>query len=155
MVDFAALAKKPSGQGKKMEALPVDTYPGIIRSFEWGDANKNKTPYLRVHGLITGPGNVLGTAEELARLEIDPTKRQFRKDFYLRGADANDKEAEGQAMYRLDQFLRSCGIEADGRAYEELLPQLIAKPVMVEIQQYLNQTTSDIGNQTGQLVGQG
>lgn len=150
--DFSSLMKKPAGQGKKMEPLPADTYPGIIASYEFGDQNKNKTPYLRIHGRYTGPGNVGGTPEALASLEIDVTKRKFRRDIYLRGSDPNDKEGEAAALFRLDELLRSLGIEPNGGTYEELIPQIVAKNVMVETTQYLGQN-NDIGNQVNNIVG--
>lgn len=72
---------------------------------------------------------------------IDLSKRQLRKDFY------------DNSLYRLDDFIKSCGIEANGRTYEEILPQLIGSPVIVEVGQYMNQATSEIGNQVVNLAG--
>jgi hypothetical protein len=143
MVDFSALLKKPAGQAKKPEAFPADTYPGIIKAWEVGDANKNKTPYVRFHVVLTGEGTST-TLEDLKEKHIDITKRTFRRDFYL------TEDAE----WRLDEFLRSMGIDVDsGRPYEETIPECVGKAVQVEIQQYLNATSNEIGNQIGGLVG--
>ena len=54
---------------------------------------------------------------------------------------------------RLDKLISSCGIDASGRAYEEVLPELVGSQVTTEIQQYMNQNTSEIGNQVGQVYG--
>ena len=42
MVDFTSLLKKRAGEAKKPPAYPAADYPGIIKGFELGDANKNK-----------------------------------------------------------------------------------------------------------------
>lgn len=139
MVDFSSLLKKPAGEAKKPPALEAGDYPGIIKSFEVGDNNKNKTPYVRFSLGLTGwPGepqlNESGEA-------IDLSSKQLRRDFYL----------TDDALWRLDEFLRSIGIEPKGRTYDEVLPETVGSPVTVEVQQYLNQSTGDIGNQVGNL----
>jgi len=140
MPDFRSLLNKPAGEAKKPEALAADNYPGIIKNFEVGDANKNKTPYVRFHLGLTGwPGEPqLGPDGT----PIDLSKRQLRRDFFL----------TEDAYWRLDEFLRALGIELTGRTYEETLPETRGKNVMVEVQQYMNQTTNDIGNQVGSLT---
>lgn len=141
MPDFSSLLKKPAGEAKKPPALPAADYPGVIKSFELGDNNKNKTPYVRlVLGLMSVPDGI-----DPSELEgIDITKRQQRRDFYI----------TDDALWRLDQFIRSTGIEMNGREYEEVLPELVGTQVTIEIQQYLNQNTNEIGNQVGKIWGE-
>jgi len=142
MVDFSALLRKPAGEAKKPPALPAADYPGVVKSFEMGDNNKNKTPYVRLHVGLTGWADVL--QEEDKDPSIDLSKRQMRRDYFL----------TEDALWRLDEFIRSCSIEPNGRSYEEVLPELVGTPVVVEVQQYMNQTSNEIGNQIGKLVGQ-
>lgn len=139
MANFSELLKKPAGEAKKPPALPAADYPGIIKSFELGDNNKNKTPYVRFHLGLLGAAETVDAAEFEG---IDLSKRQLRRDFYL----------TEDSLWRLDEFLRAVGVESAGRNYEEVLPEVVGKNVVVEVQQYLNQQTNEIGNQVGKLT---
>ena len=141
MVDFSALLKKPSGEAKKPEALPEDIYPGIIKSFELGDANKNKTPYVRFHLALNGEGLGEGSYDNLAAAGIDLAKRQFRRDFYL----------TEDALWRLDDLLKGLGIEP-GKSYEEALPEAVGKAVQVQIQRIIGQQDGAVMNTVGLLT---
>lgn len=141
MADFSQLLRKPAGEAKKPAALPAGDYSGVIKSFEVGDQNKNKTPYIRFQVALTGwPDSV----DESDRGDTDLSKRQMRRDYYL----------TDDALWRLDEFIKSCGVEPNGRSYEEIVPELMGASVLAEVQQYLNQTSNEIGNQIGKLVGQ-
>lgn len=141
MPDFSQLMRQPAGAAKKPVALPMGDYPAVIKSFENGDQNANKTPYLRFHiGLTNFPDSI--TEEE--RADIDLSKKQLRRDFYL----------TPEAFWRLDEFFRSVGVQFDGvKTYEELAPEVVGASVIAEVQQYVNQKTSEIGNQVGKLIG--
>jgi len=150
MVDFSTLLRKPAGQAPKPKALPPGDYTGAIAKFEVGDNNKNKTPYVRFFLNLTGwPDSV----DEADRTQDGPSgshpielgKRQLRRDFFL----------TDDALWRLDELLRSCGIDPSGRSYEECLPEAAGAQVVVEVQQYMNQTSGEIGNQVGKVVGAG
>ena len=136
--NFAHLLKKPAGQAAKPQALPAGDYPGIIKGHEFGDNNKNKTPYVRFSIGLLGWGDSVDESDRSG----DPTKRQFRRDFYL----------TDDALWRLDALLKDCGVEANGREYEEVLNELTGAQVTVEIQQYLNQQSGEIGNQVGKIL---
>jgi hypothetical protein len=148
-VDFSSLLKKPAGEAKKPEALPGGTYPGLIKGFELGDNNKNKTPYLRFHLILTGAAPGVDETE-LASLGIDLSKRTFRRDFYLK-----DKEGNDLSLWRLDDLLRSCGINPTGRGYDEVLPEMTGCAVQVEVIQKLGQDGISIINEINGLVGEG
>lgn len=140
MPDFKALLAKPAGEAKKPKALDAGQYPGIIKSYELGDANKNKTPYVRFHLGLTGWPNGEAQLDEGGEA-IDLAKRQLRRDFFI----------TEDALWRLDEFLQALGIELTGRSYEETIPEAVGKNVEIEVQQYMNQQTNDIGNQVGAL----
>ena len=148
-VDFSSLLRKPSGQASKPMALPPGDYQGIIKSIEYGDANKNKTPYVRIQlGLIQWPDAVpeeaRGQDVNGVFTPLDLSKRQMRRDFYL----------TEEAMHRLDTLLRSCGIGGVGeRTYEEVIPELVGQQVLVEVQQQLNQNTNEVYAQVGKVAG--
>lgn len=138
MPDFKTLLQKPAGEAKKPPALPAGDYPGIIKAWELGDNNKNKTPYVRFTvGLVAAPADV-----EMPE-GVDLAKRQMRRDYYL----------TDDALWRLDEFLRSLNLGGDGRSYEETLPEAQNASVLASVKQELNQTTNDVFNSIDKLVG--
>src|SRR5260221_4712227 len=139
MVDFSTLLRKPAGEAKKPPALPIGDYPGVIKSYELGDQNKNKTPYVRFHVGLLGWADSIPESERQA--DLDLSKRQMRRDYFL----------TEDALWRLDEFLRSIGVKLEGRSYEEALPDAIGASILAEVQQYINQTNSEVGNQIGLL----
>ncbi len=138
--NFSSLLKKPAGEAKRPASVPAGNFPGVIKSYELGDANKNKTPYVRVHTVLTGWDE---TIPEEDREGIDLSKRTFRRDYYL----------TDDSLFRLDEFLGSLGIELAGRAYEETLPEMVGKEVLAEVGHYINPSTSEVGNQINKLSG--
>lgn len=140
MPDFRELLKKPAGEAKKPEALPVAHYPGKIKNYELGDQNKNRTPYVRVNLAITGWTDEVEIEDEM-KASTDLSKRSLRRDFFL----------TDDALWRLDEFLAGMGVDIAGRSYEEALPEIVGADVLIEVQQYLNQSTNEIGNQVGAL----
>jgi hypothetical protein len=141
MVDFSSLLRKPAGEAKKPPALPAGDYRGIVKSYELGDNNKNKTPYVRIHvTLVSFPDDM---DDDEIRGSVDLSKRAQRKDFYL----------SEDSMWRLDKFLRSCGLELSGRAYDEVLPELVNSEVVAVLKQRLNHETSEPMSFMDDVVG--
>lgn len=153
MPDFSQLLRKPAGESRRPPTLPADDYPGIIKSYELGDNNINKTPYVRFAVGLTDWGknvpdewqqsDAQGNIIQVSKADIDLSKRQLRRDFFL----------TDDAYWRLDEFIRSSGVNFEGRDYEEVIPELVGTPVLVEVQQYLNQRNNETGNQIGRLIG--
>lgn len=154
MPDFSALLRKPAGEAKRPPPLPAGDYYGLVKSYEVGDNNRNKTPYVRFQVALTdwpdssedewSHADPDGKVQAVTKADIDLSKRQMRKDFFF----------TEDALWRLDEFIRSCGIDPRGRSYEEILPEMVGQPMTVEVQQYLNQSNNETGNQIGKLVGQ-
>lgn len=150
MPDFSTLLKKPAGQAKRPQVLAPGNYPGVIKGFELKEAppGKDYSMIVRFHiGLTDWPDNLseedkMQPTDGGTATTIDLSKRQLRRDFYDNG------------LYRLDDFIRSCGVESNGRSYEEVLPELRGAAVVVEVQQYMNQSTNELGNQIGNMTGQ-
>ena len=140
MVDFSTLLRKPAGEAKKPKALPAGVYEGIIKTWQVGDQNKNRTPYVRFTCALTSwPADL----DESNREGLDLTKRQPRQDYFL----------TDDALFRLDELIRSCGIDPSGRQYEDVLPELVGQTVQLEIVQYINQQTNEIGDQVRGMKG--
>lgn len=143
MPDFSQLLRKPAGEAKKPQALPAGDYPGRIKGHEYGDSNKNKTPYVRFNLMLTGWADTVDDSErtDAEGKTLDISKRSLRRDFFL----------TDDALWRLDEFLASLGIDLTGRSYEESIPEADGQEVLVEVQQYMNQQNNEIGNQVGAL----
>lgn len=142
MPDFSALLKKPAGEAKKPPTLPIGDYQGIVKSFEIGDNNRNRTPYVRFLVVLTEWPEAIEVGDRPEGVELN--KRQLRKDYFL----------TDDSLWRLDAFIRSCGVEPEGRVYEEVLPEIIGQPVYMQIQHYMSPQTNEIGNNAGEVVGQ-
>lgn len=137
MVDFSQLLRKPLSDVKRPPPLPMGDYPAIIKSYEFGESNRNKTPRLSLRlVLIDWPDTI--PLED--RDGIDISKRQLSKDYYL----------TEDALWRLADFMRSCGLTG---TVEENVPSLEGQQVLAEVQYYTNKQTGEIGNQIGKLVG--
>lgn len=137
MPDFSELLRKPAGEAKRPQALPVGDYQGVIRSHEVGDSNRNKTPYVRLGITLTQWPDGMEPVEG-----VDLNKRQLRKDFYL----------TDEALWRFDELIKSCGIDAVGKRYEDVVPLLVGQPVKVEVRHYRSQDDT-VGNTIEALVG--
>lgn len=151
-VDFSALLKRPSGQAKRPKALAAGNYSARIKGFEVGDKNQNQTPYVRFHLALTGWPDTVDESDKLQEgqdgqpVPIDLSKRQLSGDIYIRNRDGSD------AMYKLDDFLKSCNV-ALGASYEETLPRVVGCDIIADVQQYINQKTGEAGNQVGRMTG--
>jgi hypothetical protein len=144
MVDFSAMLQKSPEALPKPPALPVGNYGGTIIRYEFGDKNKNNTPYCRVFvKLHTWPDEV-PEDERAGRGSLG----QLSRDYYLRDKDGGDG-----IQWMLAELLRSCGLS--GRPMEELIPELNGKEVIAGVKQYINEKTSEIGNDISRLTGQG
>lgn len=142
--NFQHLLRKPAGKAKKPPALPAGHYPGVIKSWETGDANANKTPYVRFQCIAREWPEDVAEADRADEdgNAIDLAKRQMRKDYYL----------SDEALYRLDEMLRSIGVDPEGKLYEEVLPDTIGTEVILVVTQYMSKTTSEIGSSIEQIL---
>lgn len=141
-VDFAKLLSKPLDDVKKPPAWPAGTYLGTIVKYEFGDSNKNATPYARFTVKVTSAGPGL----EASELEgIDLTKgREFRKDFYL----------TEDADWRLKEFIESVGVSTAGRTFAETVPECLHTQVQIEIvQQNSQRNAEELVNFAGEMKG--
>lgn len=149
MPDFTAFLNRPAGKATRPPALAPEVYPGKITAHEYGDNNRNRTPYVRYQITLTDWPPSLPHEKRVYKdregkeVDIDISRVRLRRDFYL----------TEEAFWRLDEFLRSCGVNLEGMSYEEACPQVIGADVKVEVQQYLNQNTNEMGNQVGRVFG--
>lgn len=140
-LDLSSLLQRPTGTAKRPPAWPFGIYPGIVKSFEFiSKVFGKETPGIRFFVAATGwPENISSEEQE----GIDLSKRTMRKDFSIAEDD----------IWILEAFLTSCGL-ADGHSSdEENIPKTVGCPVLIEVQQYVNQRTLEVGNQVGRLIG--
>lgn len=153
MPDFSTLLRKPVGQAKKPQVLVPGDYSGVIKGHEITE-NKFVQPFQPIVRLNVGLLDWPDTASQDDRIQdgqpVDLSKRQLRRDYRF-NASAPGVEDD---LWRLDELIKSLGINGEGRGYEEVLPELHGARVVVEVQQYLNQKTNEYGNQVGKLIGQ-
>lgn len=142
-VDFRKLLDKPMDEIKRPPSLPAGTYFGTVTKYEFGESNNKKTPYLRLLLNVTSAGE---DVDQEALKEIDLSKKQLRKDFYI----------TPDAEYRIKEFLESCQIPTTGRALGEAIPDCMNAPVVIEVTLRPNQNdpeappNNDVGNLKGQ-----
>lgn len=125
MPDFANLLSKPLDEVKRPQAIPAGTYNAMIKSYEAAESKEKKTPYIRFHFTITGPGADVNAADLDG---VDLSKKQLRRDFFI----------TPDAEYRLKEFIESCHIDTRGRTFQSTLPDMVNQPVLLEVVQRLN-----------------
>ena len=140
MSNFSELLKKPAFEAKKPEALPAGDYPGIVTNKELGTSQQKNTPYVRYFVQLTEYPEGFPDEDKT----VDLSKRKLRRDFYF----------TDDALFRLDEFLRSCKVDPGaGKAYEDLLDEPIGASVIAQVKQYMNKTSGEIQNEIGNLAG--
>lgn len=140
MPDFRSLLSKPAGKSVKPPQLPAGDYPGIVKKFELGESSKKKTPYVRF------PAALMGWPEGAEPLPgVDLAKRQAHVDFYMTEA----------AQWRLDDFIKSCGVDMEGRTYEDVLPEIVGKSVIVHMIQEPSEDGTEVFSKAKGMVGTG
>ena len=155
MPDFSHLYQRPAGRTPEQKLLPIETYPGIVKSYSLEELNRQsgKVAGVRVNVALTGWAESIQEEDRMQegpdgkQTPIDITRRSFRQDF------ATPDDFTDQSWYYLDEFLRSCGLDTDGGNYEELFPQLVGQRVLVTVGWYNNQRTGKITNVCQGLVG--
>lgn len=129
-VNFKDLLSTKLDDVKAPSALPEGTYHGNISSFEYGDNNKNKTPYVRFALKFTHTSD---DVDEKDLADIDLSSRKLSTDFYL----------TPDARWRLKEFLVSLGLKTDGSSFDELIPEVVGQSVIAYVTQRFNPERPD------------
>ncbi len=144
--DFSQLLKTNLDTIKKPPTLPAGTFHGRISKYEFGESQEKKTPYLRLHLQLLSPGADIAS-EDMSDSDgrpIDLAKRQMRKDYFL----------TEDAMYRLKEFIESCGISTAGRSLDVTIPELLNAPVLVGVIQSNSRDGTEQYNNVQTLKGE-
>lgn len=144
-VDFRSLLAQPLDDVKRPQPLPAGDYNGVIKSFEFMESSKKKTPFVRFHLGITAPGEDVIAQESEVLKGIDLAKKQINGDYFF----------TDDAKYRLKDFLESCNINTAGRTWDETIPEAINQQVMMTLALEPDQNDPMIQyNRVTKLVGQ-
>jgi len=143
--DFQKLMNVPIDEIKPPPTLPPGTYEGIAVSFEFGESSQKKTPFVRIHCQPTAPSSDVDMDEyNNADPPIDLSKKQFRSDFYL----------TENARFMLKNFLESFSdITTKGRTLDAVMPEIVNKAILMEVQRQPNNDGSGFINTLGSVKG--
>lgn len=154
MPDFKDLLNKKVDEQERPALLPAGSaYEGIVTGYDLTEAqNEAKTPMVRFSIKLTGPSEELSDEDLLDEKgkEIKVTDRRMRQDFWLTDED----------LWKLSEFIKTCGIDTAGRGFAETLPETRNAPVFVTITQTPDKKKQNpdgspiIYNNISRLVGQ-
>lgn len=150
MVDFSSLLNAKAGEALKPKALPPGLYPGVIKARQLleAPAGKEYTIIIRFDLGLTGWPDEIEESERLQETKpgefapIDLSKKRLRRDYY------------NHRLFDLDDLIKALGVDPAGRTYDELLPELVGQPVLVEVAQYLSRD-GELQNQVNNLLAAG
>lgn len=129
-VNFKELLSVKADDVKAPVPLPEGTYHGTVASFEYGDNNKNKTPYVRFGLKFHSAGDDIDSSE---MADIDLSTRKLSTDFYL----------TPDARFRLKDFLVSLGLKTEGMSFDELIPEAVGQSILAYVTQRFNPEKPD------------
>lgn len=129
MPDFKGLLSKKVDDVKRPPLLPHNTiFEGVVVDYQMTEAQtENKEPIARFNLKLTGPteGVDPDDLKDEEGNQIDVADRRMRAEFWL----------TDEQLYRLTEFVKSCGIDTAGRSIGECLPETKGAPVFVTVVQ--------------------
>lgn len=129
MPDFKNLLSKKTDDIKRPALLPHNMIAeGIVMDYNMTEAQtENKDTVVRFNIKLTGPGNGVDPDDLIDKdgNDIIVADRRMRAEFW----------ATEDALWRLVEFVKSCGVETAGRSLGECLPETKNAPVFVTIVQ--------------------
>ena len=145
-MDLRSLLDVPVDAVKKPSTWPAGLYHGHIEKYEPGESREKKTPFLRVFVRVTRADE--SVPEDLLKdsdgKPFDLSKRSLRKDFYL----------TEDAKWRLVEMIQAVGVETEGKSLSGCLPELLNKPVQIEITLRGSQDGKELFNEIGSLTAE-
>jgi len=129
MADLRALLDVPMDSVKAPAKWPAGTYHGFVEKYDFGESREKKTPYIRffikytradesipADMLVDGEGKPLDMAK-------GPGGRARYKDFYI----------TDDSKFILVEFMKSVGIDTEGKSISGGLPETTGKSVLVDL----------------------
>lgn len=130
---------------KKPPTWPAGPYHGFVEKYEPVESREKKTPGIRVFYRVQRasesiPADLLMFDDK----PIDFAKRQLRQDFWL----------TEDSRYRLVEFLKAIGVDAEGegKKLSQCLPEMISKPVVIQVGVRANSDNTELFNEVQSVV---
>lgn len=123
MTNFAELLKTKVSDAKAPPTIPPGTYTCQVETYETGESNQKKTPYIRFKLKLLSP-----------EADVDFSETEGGAEAIL-GRSVNDTYyLTEDALFRLRDFFEKCGLEMDdSRELGEYLPEVQGQVVLASI----------------------
>lgn len=125
-VNFEELLGQNTDEVEKPKPLPAGTYQMAVKEHAFDKSSKKGTPYVRFQLTPIAPGEDVD-ADLLAQLP-NWQQKSIKADFYL----------TTDAIWRLKDFLESCGVNCSGRTFAELIPEATGAYVSAFVKHEIN-----------------
>lgn len=124
MVNLATLLNTSADDVKRPVALPDGTFYGVVKSHQFIESKQKKTPGVEYTVRLTHAHEDVDMSEYENTDDAKPlNERDMRVNFWL---------SEG-ALFMLTDFIESTGVDTAGRTLNELIPQAVGKPVVLDV----------------------
>lgn len=111
MPDFNELLSMSADEAVKPPPMPAGSYIFIVKDYETVESSQKKTPGIQFTATPVEPLDDVDT-------ELLPENYRDRKMNVTHWITEN-------AMWRLREFLEHCGLEVEGRAFTDLIPEAV------------------------------
>lgn len=136
--NLKGLLSKPSGNFERPQALPAGDYTAVLGTYGQGTSRQKQTPFIEFPARLTGIfEDSVEEADLPAGFSFDKG-RNVKARFFI----------TDDATYILVEFLKSLGIEDDGKTVMEMLSEVSRNEVIVT----LTLETSDKGETYNQVA---
>lgn len=119
---FRKLLEQATDTVERPRALAAGHYIGFIKSHEFGASSQKKTPFVR---FFIVPQEETEDVEAGSNEGIDFAKKEMRVDYYITPT----------ALYRLSDMLDAVLGQAQGRSFDERIPETTSARVMFGVTQ--------------------
>lgn len=123
--------------------LPVGTYLARISNYEFDKSSQKQTPLVRYYYVPIEPKDDVDQDEfEEVKAEVDSdlSRKALRNEFYL------TPNAIFMLRNHMEQHL---GMEISGRTFEELIPELVGREVLIQV---AHETSQNTGRQYSRIA---
>lgn len=125
-VNFQELLRRPIAEVKRPEAKPPGTYTGIIKSHRFDVSKVKKTPFVEFTLNNVQPG-----------ADVDPQQlASYNENFpdaIKKWTPKNEYYLSDDAIFMLKDLIESCKLDTTGRAFDEVIPELVNQPVQFNV----------------------
>lgn len=137
--NLSALLKTNADDVKRPIPVPDGTYYGVIVKHEIVESGKKKTPGIQYTIRLTHAHEDV----DLSSYEGEISGKEMRTTFWV----------SDNSLFMLKEFVESCGLVTEGRTLEELYPQVISQPVILDVVTKITEDGKGSYNQINSVKG--